>query len=164
MCPFRNARTLFPVFVLVATGGLSMSRAQPLPAASGDVAALRAEVHRLGSELLQVRAELTQWKIESLNAYVQHARAERQRLASERQMMEREIGDLSEGSANTAGSNENERREQLKDVQLPSLLASERAASERESQLAAMLGNETERLNVIRKQLERHAGGATEVK
>ena len=162
MRSLQNARRLMPVLVLVANGGLSMARAQTAPKEPEGLVNLRAEVQKLGSELLQVRAELTQWKIESLSAYVQQARAERQRLVSERQVMEREIGELSQGSNNTAGTNENERREELRDVQLPALLASERAAGDRESQLATMLGRETERLNAIRKQLEHRVGGATE--
>ena len=123
------------------------------------MAALRAEVHRLAVELLQVRAELTQWKIATISAHVQDARTERQRLVSERQLMEREIGELSQNSITPGGSND-ERREELKNVHLPAILTSERAASDREASLATMLGEQTERMNKIQKQVQRLTAGA----
>jgi hypothetical protein len=160
LIPFQNARAVTHLFLCLATGPLSTVLAQPVSNEPADVAALRAEVHRLGLELLQLRAELTQWKIETVSAHLQQARAERQRLTSERQIMEREIGDLSQGSANTAGSSGDERREELKNVQLPGLLTSERAAMEREASLGTVLGGETARRNEIHKELERRAARA----
>lgn len=153
----QSARALVPLFLCLATGALSKAPAQSVGDEPADVAALRSEVHRLGLELLQLRAELIQWRIETIGAHLQQVRAERQRLVGERQLMEREIGELSQVSSNTPGASDEERREELKTVQLPALLTSERAASEREASLAAALSAETARMNEIHKQVERLA-------
>jgi hypothetical protein len=154
---FQSPRALAPLFLCLMTGAVWIAPAQTVRDESADVAALRAEVHRLASELLQYRADLIEWKMQTIRAHLQQVQAERQRLAGERQIMEREIGELSQGSS---GSGDEERREELNTVQLPALLTSERAASEREALLAAALGAETARMNGIHKQAERLAARA----
>ena len=140
--------------------GLSIGTAWNAPAQTGkseasDVAVLRAEVQRLSRELLQYRAELVEWKMQSLSAELRQVQAERQRLGSERQLVEREIGELNLASTNSPGAEDEGRREDLTNVQIPALLASETAARAREGTLASALSAENVRITEIRQQLQR---------
>jgi hypothetical protein len=149
-----SARGWGRLFLCLLTGAAWIASAQPVKDEATDVAALRAEVQRLALELLQYRAELVQWKMHTISAELQQVQAERQRLAGERQVIEREIGDLNQTSANGSGAEDEGRREELNNVQLPALLASERAATMREATLAAALGSETARMTGIQKQMQ----------
>ena len=156
----QNARGWASLLLcLLAVGGWTASAqsvsAQPAKDESADVAALRAEVQQLASDLLQCRAELAQWKINSIRAELQQVQTERQHLAGERQMIEREIGALNQASTNGPGAEDGDRREELNTVQLPALLARERAATMRETALAAALGSESARMAEIQKHLQR---------
>ena len=140
--------------------GLSIGTSWNAPAQTGksdvnEVASLRAEVQSLSRELLQYRAELIEWKMQSLSAELRQVQAERQRLGSERQLVEREIGELNLASTNNPGAEDEGRREDLANVQMPALLARETAARAREGTLASALSAENARITEIRQQLQR---------
>jgi hypothetical protein len=151
----RSTRNRLAVFLCVLTGAAWIASAQSAEAT--DVAALRAEVQRLALELLKYRAELTQWKMHFMSAELQHVRAERQRINSERQLVEREIGELNQASANGAGAEDEERKQELNNILLPTLLASEQAANAREATLSAALSAESAQMTEIQKRAERLA-------
>jgi hypothetical protein len=122
-----------------------------------DVAVLRAEVKRLAHELLQHRAEFIQWKMHWIKTELEQVKAERQRLASERQSVEREIGELNLASTNSPGAEDEARKDELKNVQMPALLAGERVATAREATLIAALNTENTQLAEIQKQMQGRA-------
>ena len=152
----QSARSCVRLFLCLVAGAAGIVSAQSVKDEADDVAALRAAVQRLASELLQYRAELIQWKIDSISAELHHVQAERQRLTGERQVIEREIGELNQASTNGHGAEE-ERREELRTVQLPTIMDSERAATVREATLVAAFGAERARLSEIQKQVQRLA-------
>jgi hypothetical protein len=153
----RRVRGRFGLLLCILTGAVWIASAQPVKEEISDVAALRAEVQRLALQLLQYRAELIQWKMHSFSAELEHVRAERQRLNSERQLIEREIGELNQTSANGAGAEDEERRQELNNVQLPALLASEGAVNAREAMLSSALSTESAQMTDVQEQAERLA-------
>jgi hypothetical protein len=148
------ARSGAPLFFCLVTGAAGIVPAQSAKGEAADITALRAEVQRLALELLQYRAELIQWKMDSIGAELQHVQAERQHLTGERQVIEREIGELNQASTNGIGTEE-ERREELRTVQLPTIMDRERAVTVREATLVAAFGAERARLSEIQKQVQR---------
>ena len=150
-----SARARAVLFLCLLTGAGWIAPAQSVKGEATGVAALRAEVQRLALELLQYRAELIEWKMQSMSAELQRVRAERQRLSSERQLIEREIGELHQASADGAGAEEEERKQELHNIQLPALLASERAVNAREAMLSAALSAESAQMTEIQKRAER---------
>lgn len=118
------------------------------------MAALAAEVRRLGIELLQQRAEFIQWKIDSIQVQLQQAQLERQRLAREREEIERELGELNQASTQDPAAEDEERKQELTTVNLPALLAREYAITAHETALAAALTAETKRLAQTSLQLQ----------
>ena len=138
--------------LLIGSGGIVPAQTREN---SQETAALRAEVRKLALELLQLRAEFIQWRIQSIGAELQQVQAERHRLAAERQLIEREIGDLSQVSANGPGGEDEGRRDELKTAQLPAIWESERAATARETVLTTALGAETARFAEIHKHRQR---------
>jgi hypothetical protein len=153
----QNARSWVRLFLCFLTGAAWIASAQSVKNDATDVAELRAEVQRLALELLKYRAELIQWKMDSIRAELQHVQAERQRLTGERQVIEREIGELNQVSTNGPGGEDELRREELRTVQLPTILDRERAATMREATLAAAFGAESARMTEIQKQAQRLA-------
>jgi hypothetical protein len=139
----------------VLVGVAQIAPAQTIENDSQQNATLRTDVRKLVRELLDLRAEFVQWKLDSIGMQLDQVRAERQRLAAERQLIEREIGDLSQISANGPGGEDDVRRDELKMVQLPAVWERERAATLRESVLASALHTEKERLDAIRQQRQR---------
>ncbi len=137
------------------TGAASAASAQAAKEDTSEIAALRAEVKQLASELLQHRSEYIQWKMHWIRIELEQVKAERQRLAAERQTIEREIGELNLASTNSPGAEDAERQEELKNVQVPALLAHERAVTARETALSAALNTESASMAGIQKQLER---------
>lgn len=119
-----------------------------------EVAALRAEVRRLSLELLQHRLEFAEWKTTRIQTELQQVQAERQRLSAERQLIEKEIGELNQAQISGPGGEDEERKEELNTVQGPALLAGERAAIARETQLVAALAAETGQITEIRKRIQ----------
>lgn len=140
---------------LLMGAGACIAPAQSVKAEPNDAAALRAEVQRLALEVLQVRAELIQWKMDSIRAELQRVQAERQRVAGERRLIEREIGHLDQAATKGPGAEDQARREELNDVQLREMLATERTTAAREATLIAALSAESARMNEIQKQVER---------
>jgi hypothetical protein len=140
------------MFLCLLTGAACIAPAQTNEVTA--TAALRDEVQKLKRELLLHRAELIVWKMQSIAAELRQVQSERQRLSSERQLIEREIGELNLASTNEPGSEDEGRREELNTVQLPALLAGERAATVRETTLAGALGAESTRMAEVRKQLQ----------
>lgn len=153
----QSARSWVRLFLCLLTLAAWIASAQSVKDEADDIAALRAAVQRLASELLQYRAELIQWKIDSISAELHHVQAERQRLTGERQLIEREIGELNQASTNGPAAEDEGRREELKTVQLPAILDTERAATMREATLVAAFGAESARLTEIQKQVQRLA-------
>jgi hypothetical protein len=96
----------------------------------------------------------------SIGIELRQVQAERQRLNGERRLIEREIGELNLASTNEPGSEDEHRREELTNVQLPAALAGEHAATAREATLVAALAAENERLTEIRKQVHRVSAAA----
>ena len=141
----------FPCFLIAA---LCVTPAQSVRSDATDVTALRAEVQRLTLELLQYRAEFIQWKMHWIRTELQQVQTERQRLSSERRSIEQEIGELNLASTNNPGAEEEARKEELKSVQAPALMASERAATTREAALVAALNTEMARMAEIQKRLK----------
>ena len=134
--------------------------AEPVKDEPADITALRAEVRRLAGELLEHRAEFTQWKIQWMNVELQHIQAERQRLINDRQVIEREIGELNQASTNGPGGEDDGRKEELNTIQLPAVMARERATGVRESALASAISGENARMAEIQKQIQRLAAQA----
>ena len=134
--------------------------AEPVKDEPADIKTLRAEVRRLAAELLEHRAEFIQWKMEWMSGELQHIQAERQRLINERQVIEREIGELNQASTNGPGAEDDGRKEELNTIQLPAVMARERAAGVRESALASAISGENARMADIQKQLQRLGGQA----
>jgi len=152
-----GARGCMCLLLCLLMGARWIASAQSVKDDRTDVAELRVEVQRLALELLQYQAELIQWKMHWISAELQQVQAERQRLAGERHLVEREIGDLNQASANGPGAEDEGRREELNTVQLPALMASERAATTREAALAAALGAESARITEVKKRMQRLA-------
>jgi hypothetical protein len=149
-----SARASLSLLLCLLTGAAGIASSQSVKEEPTDVAALRAEVQRLAVDLLQHRAEFIQWRMLWIRTELQQVQSERQRLSGERQSMEREIGALNQSSAN--GTNgDDERKEELNSVQVPALLASERAAATREATLVAALNAESSQLAQIQKQVQR---------
>jgi hypothetical protein len=144
---------LWVVFFLV-TGAACSLPAQSREEAP-DLSTLRAEVQRLALELLQHRAEFLQWKMHWMRAELQQLQAERQRLRSEHQLIEREIGELNLASTHGSGAEDEGRKEELKSIQAPAILAGERAASAREAALVAALNAESAKIADIQRQVQR---------
>jgi len=157
----HSVRGWMSLFVFLLTGAAWISPAQSVKDETNDVAALRVEVRQLALELLECRAELVQWKVHLINAELLQVQAERQRIAGERQLIEREIGDLTQAPTSGHGGEDEGRREELNMVHLPTLVASERAATMREEKLTAALGAENARMTEIQKQVQRLAGQPT---
>jgi len=149
----RNRWTRPLLCLLIGTAGIVPAQTRENDAAEN--AALRAEVRKLSGDLLQLRADFVQWKMQSLGAELLRVQAERLRLTAERQLIEREIGDLSQVSADGPGGEDEGRREELKTAQLPAVWERERAAVAREAALGDALGAESERLAAIQKQKQR---------
>jgi hypothetical protein len=141
------------LFLCLLIGAVRLAPAQTGKSDGNEVAELRAEVQRLSRELLQYRAELIHWKMQSLGAELRQVQTERQRLSAERQLIEREIGELNLASTNSPGAENEGRREELVNVQMPALLAAETAIAATEGTVAAALGAENTRLVEIRQRL-----------
>jgi hypothetical protein len=153
----QSARTSLRLFLCFLTAATWAASAQSVKDETTDVAVLRSEVQRLALELLRHRAEFIQWKMHWMRAELQQVQAERQRLTGERQSIEREIGELNHASTNSPGGENEDRKEELNGVQVPALLAGERAATTRESVLTAALSAENAQISEIQKQMERLA-------
>lgn len=140
---------LFPQvrsWVYLLAGAAWIASAQPPNDAAAPLAALQAEVRRLAVELLQQRAEFIQWKIDSIQVQFQQTQTERQRLAIEREEIERELGELNQASTQNPAAEDEERKQELTTLKLPTLLAREHAITAHETALAAALTAETKRL------------------
>ena len=148
-------RRVTGLFLCLWIGAAWNAPAQTGKSEVNDLAALRAEVQKLSRELLQYRAEFLEWKIQSLSIELRQVQAERQRLGIERQVIEREIGELNLASTNSPGAEDEGRRDELVNVQMPALLAGETAAIAREATLASALRAENARMMEIRQQLQR---------
>jgi hypothetical protein len=157
----QSVRGWIGLFLFLLIGAAWIGSAQSVKDEINDVGALRAEVRRLALELLECRAELVQWKVHVINAEVVQVQAERQRLTGERQLIEREIGDLNPVPTSGSGAEDEDRREELNTVHLPTLLENERAVIKREETLTAALGAENARMTEIQKQAQRLAGQST---
>lgn len=151
----RTSRRVTGLVLFLWIGAGWNAPAQTGKSEGNDIAALRAEVQKLSRELLQCRAELLEWKIQSLSSELRQVQAERQRIGMERQVIEREIGELNLASTNSPGAEDEGRREELANVQMPALLAGETAAMAREATLASALRAESARIQEIRQQLQR---------
>ena len=151
------------LILCVAIGSAATAVAQTAKSDLTEVAALRVELQRLSRDLLQYRAELIEWKMQALSAELRLVEAERHRLGTERQVMEREIGELNLASTNNPGGEDEGRREELTNLQVPALLAGETAAAARATTLASALHAENVRLSEIRQQLQR-SGSAPQPK
>jgi len=153
----RSAQSWTRLLLCLLAAAAGFAQSQPVKDEASEVVVLRAGVQRLALELLQHRAEFLQWKMQSMSSELTQVQAERHRLAAERQRIEREIGDLNQTSTNGPGGEDEDRREELKSIQLPALWESERAAATRETTLATALGAENARIIDIQKQLQRLA-------
>ena len=151
----KGSKGIAGAILLALIGVTWTGSAQSVRDEASDVGALRAEVRRLALEVLDCRAELVQWKVQVISSELAQVQAERQRITGDRQLIEREIGDLGQGSANGASGEDEGRREELNTAHLPALLETERAASQREASLTAALGAENARMTEMRKQAER---------
>jgi hypothetical protein len=156
----QNFHGCLRILLCLLGGTAWIAPAQQAKEETSELVVLRAEVKRLAQQLLQHRAEFIQWKMHWIRAELEQVKSERQRLASERQSIEREIGELNLASTNGPGAEDEARREELKTVQVPALLAGERAATAREAALIAVLNTENTQMAEIQKQMQ---GGGLEL-
>lgn len=139
--------------VLAASAGVAA--AQPASPGTDEIADLKAQVHRLTGDVLQARAELILWKIDVLTAELRQIRSAREILSNERKVVEREIGELTLPSVSGPAGEDEGRKEELNNVQMPALHERERSVSAREDALASSLSVEKARLAELRERIDR---------
>ena len=130
-------------------------------APSGELVELRNEIRQLRLELLQQNEEFQKWKVRNLTLRLQQIQNERQHVSGQKMANEQELNEL---EISIGQSGEDERvpfeglKEQLTKDRLPRLEAWMQSVVQRESETAAELQAEGQRLAEIQERIQRISG------
>jgi predicted nucleic acid-binding Zn-ribbon protein len=158
----RAINTVLTIGLLVFMAVVGL--AQTPPAAPGQEAEnpavllqqLRAEVKKCRLEVVEQGIEFQQWKIKQLEREFQRVQSERQRLGEQEQSINQRIAELDSYAA-SAGPGQEGEVEESKAIKatiskgLKKLQTQQQPISEREAELAELLGQEQQRLEELLK-------------